>query len=126
MQDSGKVYADESVRADLLRRCADTRLRSVTHSRERPCCWMPGTVRNPVTDAPFRPAEAWDYVARMISAGIPIEIIELDLPPGKRGFVIKPTGVGGEVIYVKFEFGASGVFGRSFHASDYQPKRRSI
>lgn len=119
--DPGKTYADEAVRQDLLRRTASERTRHVTNCRERPSKWRPGSVRSPATGAPFRPDEAWEFARAALASGIPIEIMELDLPPGKRGFVIKPVGVGGEVIYVKFEFGAKGVFGRSFHASDYQP-----
>lgn len=121
-RDSRKTYADEAVRQDLLRRTSSERTRHVTNCRERPSKWRPSSVRNPATGVPFRADEAWDFARAAIASGIPIEIIELELPPNKRGFVIKPVGSGGEVLYVKFEFGASGVFGRSFHASDYQPR----
>ncbi len=120
--DPGKTYADANVRADLLRRCSSERTRSVSPSRDRPCKWNPGNVRKPGEIVAFRPDEAWEFAAEMLRQGIPIEIIELDHPPGKRGYVIKPFGHAGEVLYIKFEFGASGVFGRSFHVSDHQPK----
>ena len=52
-------------------------------------------------------------------ANIEIDEIELDHPPGKTGYVIKPNGCPPiEFIYVKLQIWNGLVLGRSFHESN--------
>lgn len=44
-------------------------------------------------------------------------MIELDIPRGKTGYVMKLDGYGGDEIYIKLQLAGEFVIGRSFHAS---------
>lgn len=85
--------------------------------------WYPGSVRHPKTGEPFRPDEVWEFIAQQLDAGIDVEVHALRTQPGKKAFVCKPRGFGEEIIYVKLQFGATGIIGQSFHVSD--PKNGS-
>lgn len=51
--------------------------------------------------------------------GHPVEVIQLDRPPGRSGYVMHVSlGPGQSPLYVKLQLGAGIVIGRSFHYSD--------
>ncbi len=80
--------------------------------------WNPGGVVNPDTGLAFTEAGAWELIADLLDGGHPIETITLDNPPGKTGFVLLYEFAPGTVpLYIKIQFGAKGVIGRSFHIS---------
>jgi hypothetical protein len=73
---------------------------------------------DPRTGEVFTEDGAWEYVADNIDAGVEIEVIELSMPAGKKGYVIALPSHNREIsIYVKLQFGADCVVGRSFHYS---------
>jgi|SRR5689334_13580805 hypothetical protein len=106
----------EALRQELRRLAASSRTRVVPASRKEPCDWRPRTVRHPECGDYFTDAGAWEYVAALIAADIHIETVPLDVPKGKKGYVIKVPGYRGEPrIYIKLRIGAGAVIGRSFH-----------
>jgi hypothetical protein len=73
---------------------------------------------DPRTGEVFTEDGAWEYVAQSITNGIEIEMIDLDHPPGKNGYVmLLPSHDPRVPIYVKLQFGGDCVIGRSFHYS---------
>jgi hypothetical protein len=66
----------------------------------------------------FTEATAWEFVADELEAGCAIDVVILNEPLGKQGFVLKLFGGdGAPQIYVKLQMGPGFVFGRSFHYS---------
>lgn len=120
-RDPRKTYASDGVCSDLANRCRG-KMR-VTNAKSVHTKWHPGSVRHPKTGEVFRPDEAWDFVAQQLEAGIAVEIHPQRTQAGKKAYVCKPRGFGEEIIYVKLQFGATGVIGQSFHVSD--PKNGS-
>ena len=105
------VSAD--IRRMLVARCRSARTRKSSFSRELPTDWRPHTLRDPrKKDGYFTDAGCWE-------CGCSIELIMLDKPPGKKGYVLKLAGCGGVIIYVKLQLSSSDVLGRSFHESYY-------
>jgi hypothetical protein len=73
---------------------------------------------DPRTGEIFTEDGAWEYVAEQIIAGVKIEIVELDHPPGKKGYaMLIPSHDHTMPIYVKLQLGGDCVIGRSFHYS---------
>ena len=67
----------------------------------------------------FTDVGAWEFVTWLLEAGHPIEVITLDKPEGKPGYVLKYQANPSErVIYIKLELGSGKVIGRSFHYSE--------
>lgn len=124
--DPGKEYASTETRRDLIARCSSQRTRTVSPSLDAPCKWYPATVLNPKTQEPFLPHQAWEFIRGLLELQIPIEVIALEKPPNKKGYVIKAPGHNGQVIYIKLHFGNSSVFGRSFHVSEFDHQERRI
>ncbi len=61
---------------------------------------------------------AWEYVVEGIEAGTAIEVIDLEVPPGKKGYVMLLSSHNPKLpIYVKLQLGADCIVGRSFHYS---------
>ena len=61
---------------------------------------------------------AWELIAELLELGHPIETIALENPAGKIGFVMHYELAPGTVpLYIKFQFGAGKIIGRSFHIS---------
>lgn len=120
-RDPRKTYAAPDVCSSLASLCRGKK--RTINSKMVHTKWYPGRVRHPKTGDPFRPDEAWEFVAQQLEAGIDVEIHEQRTQSGKKAFVCKPKGHGDEIIYVKLQFGASGVIGQSFHVSD--PKNGS-
>ena len=115
---------DPSIRHELatLGRRADARI--TEFSRDRPTKWQPGQVRNPcgILDRYFTDAAAWELIASKLEDGHPVEVIELEHPRGRTGYVMKiELDPEDRVLYVKLQLGAGKIIGRSFHYSDYPP-----
>jgi hypothetical protein len=73
---------------------------------------------DPRTGEVFTEDGAWEYVADKIDGGVDIHVIELSLPPGKKGYVISLPSHDTQIpIYVKLQLSADFVIGRSFHYS---------
>jgi hypothetical protein len=107
-----------SVRHQLTVLCKRKRARVVSFSPTRPCDWRPHSVLDPATKRPFTSAGAWDFIAEKLELGHPIDEVELDHPPGRRGYVLVITLLDGRDLYVKLELLSGCVSGRSFHYSE--------
>lgn len=67
---------------------------------------------------PFTDDEAWQFVADLLEAGQPIEVIDMNDKPGTYGFVMIVDVAGHDrSLYIKVQLGAGVVIGRSFHWS---------
>jgi hypothetical protein len=109
--------ADE-IRKRLAWWASSRRTRSRVFRSDRPCDWRATGMTDPRTNEAFTEDAAWDYVAQMITDGVDIEVIELDIPPGKKGYVMSlPSHNPQTPIYVKLQLGGDCVIGRSFHYS---------
>lgn len=110
-----------SVRSELARLCRVSKHRTSEFSREKPTRWSPGTVVDPddENERCFTPIRAWEYLADHLDAGHPVEVIILDLPPGKKGYVLKIAQPNRKILYIKLQLCPPGVHGRSFHYSIY-------
>ena len=84
-----------------------------------PTDWAPQHVRNPASNSsePFTQDGAWEFVADLLEVGHEVEVIELRVPPGKKGYVLIAEGIAPEKIYIKLQPGSGVVIGRSFHIS---------
>lgn len=112
------LKASEEVRRQLIGFCRSRDSKTVTRSRELPSRWEPGVVRHPETGEPFDTMSAWAFIADVLESGVDIEIKPLKKPPDKKGYVVLVDGFKDERIYIKLQFGARGVLGRSFHVSN--------
>ncbi len=72
----------------------------------------------------FTEAGAWQLIEEKLEEGERLEEIELDTPPGRKGYVMlihlednKPP------LYVKLQLGGGKVIGRSFHYSKANRER---
>ncbi|WP_407157799.1 hypothetical protein [Bradyrhizobium sp. STM 3557] len=73
---------------------------------------------DPRTGEVFTEDGAWEYLAAHLEAGVLVEVIELEVPAGKKGYVmLLPSHDPHCRIYVKLQLGADTVIGRSFHYS---------
>lgn len=95
-----------------------------TFRRERPTRWHPELVQNPdrgedqffATAAAFTDETAWAFIRKHLERGEFVQVIALDKPPGRKGFVMK-IDLGSDMpkLYVKLQLGSGIVWGRSFH-----------
>ena len=70
---------------------------------------------------------AWQYAAEMIDAGVDIDVIDLDHPPGKKGYVMLiPSHDPTTPIYVKLQLGGAFVIGRSFHYTTHPTRKTNL
>ena len=92
--------ASDEVRRQLLNFCSSERTRHSEFTVAAPTQWQPGTVRHPETGEPFTPKGAWDLVSECLDQGYALEIVILQQPAGKKGYVMKVPGFGGETIYI--------------------------
>lgn len=110
---------DDSTRQQLARLARLKKRRRI----HRPARWEPGRVRDPTSelDASFTEPGAWDLIASRLEDGHEVEVITLDNPRGKTGYVMKielePTA---PRLYVKVQLDAGRIFGRSFHYSTHE------
>lgn len=113
---------DEATRRHLLVLAKRRNARRTEFSREMPTGWRPRQVRNPnaLFENHFTDATAWEFIASKIEAGHPIETIQLDKPPGAKGYVMKiDMGPGQPQLYVKLQLRSGQIVGRSFHYSEH-------
>jgi hypothetical protein len=75
-------------------------------------------IRDPLLGVRLTPPRGWELLIEALEAGVPIEAIVLDVPPGKEGHVVI-FEVADQVVYVKFEIadGDRAVFLLSYHLS---------
>lgn len=71
-----------------------------------PCRWYPREITNPEDNQPFTDAGAWALIAQLLEdiEGQSVEVITLDNPAGKTGYVLKcdlPTAK----VYIKVQYG---------------------
>lgn len=107
----------EDIRRQLAARARSRRTRSATFSAKLPGEWTPTAITNPESNTPFTDDAAWEAIAAAIEGGCRIDIIILDQPPGKKGYVLELASTTNTPIYVKLQLTAEGVHGRSFHYS---------
>lgn len=107
-------------REHLANLCENKKCRVSGFSPQVPTRWEPTSVINPETGMAFTEQGAWWFVAARLRAGEEVEEIDLDIPPGKTGYVMKiDLDPARPPLYVKLHLGGSGkVFGRSFHYSE--------
>lgn len=111
---------DESIRDHIVRlvRRGD---RTSEFTRARPTDWRPGEVPNPrgLLLPYFDDGSAWELIASSLEEGHDVETITLDVPLGRKGYVMKiDLNPGRPLLYIKLELGSGVVFGRSFHESE--------
>jgi hypothetical protein len=111
---------DQEVR--LLCRAVRARLDlGLTHSMVE-SRWTPEQVYHPnrKRKRPFCGREEWEFIAELLEAATPLQVIRLDIPKGADGFVMKvPSRHRPEMIYIKLQLDEDDfVIGRSFHYSD--------
>jgi hypothetical protein len=111
---------DPNIRDELVRNCSNSKRRSAAFCPERPTKWRPGSVLNPndPDGRCFTDNTAWDYVVERLKAGEEIELLLMDKPPGKKGYVMKIRQPDGQIIYIKLQLFTPGVICRSFHYSE--------
>src|SRR5262249_7849241 len=99
------------------------RTRTREFRRDRPCDWQATGMTDPRSGEPFTEDGAWNYIVEQLEARVEVEVIELEVPAGKKGYVmLMPSHDSNIPIYVKLQIGADCVVGRSFHYS-VSPKR---
>jgi hypothetical protein len=109
---------DPSTRRELATLAHRPRSRSVGKPPAAPSDWKPFTVANDDSfSGTFSDQSAWDFIGELLAAGEPVRCIRLRVPPGRKGFVMKPTLADGRVLYIKLQLGSGAVIGRSFHYS---------
>ena len=111
---------DRETRRLLAKLARSERTRDDTWTRKRPTEWRPTTVRDPRGGffPTFTRHSAWDFVAEKLEEGHPVEIVPLDEPPARVGYVLKVELEGDpQTLYVKLELSRNRrlVHGRSFH-----------
>ena len=108
---------EEEIRRQLAQRARSRRTRTSAFSRELPGEWTPTAITRPGGSEPYTDDSAWEAVADALEGGCEIEVISLEKPPGKKGYVLLLESAVGVPIYVKLQLTAEGVHGRSFHYS---------
>lgn len=82
--------------------------------------WRPQEVRNPASLEVFTERGAWHLIADLLERGQPVEVVILDNPKGKTGYVmLADIGADVPLLYIKFQLGSGVVIGRSFHYSEF-------
>jgi hypothetical protein len=112
------VGVPDETRNRLATWACSRRTRTREFRSDRPCDWRATGMTDPRSGEIFTEDGAWEYAAEMIRSGVDIEIVELDHPPGKKGYVMLiPSHDPTTAIYVKLQLGGDCVIGRSFHYS---------
>ena len=115
------VSIDDSIRHQLIVLARRSDARVDEFSRDRPTDWRPREVRNPAgTLWPyFTRTSAWELIADKLEDGHDVETIELQKPPGAKGYVMKINLEPNKpYLYVKLQLGSGKIIGRSFHYSE--------
>jgi hypothetical protein len=112
------VPASIEIRRELARLAGSKRTRQTAFTEEFPTDWRPLQVRNPRTATYFTEPGAREFIVELITTGHPIEVVILERPEGKKGYVLITAGCQGSPdIYIKLQLGSGVVRGRSFHPS---------
>ena len=98
----------------LLRR----KKRQTFWSTDMPSDWNPGSVMNCQTGLSFTKLSCWHFIEEKLSEGHPIEIVQLHIPAGKKGYVMNVKSCNDRMIYIKLQI-SNCLIGRSFHYSYY-------
>lgn len=110
----------------MAKLASSKRTRSYDSSDERPCRWRPRSVIDPRTGEPFTADSAWERIVELLNSGYAIEEMVLDIPPGRKGYVMKVQGAPGQNdLYIKLQLLSGTVHARSFHESEYPSERRT-
>ena len=115
------MQVDETTRHHLVVLARRRNARRTEFSRDRPTDWRPEQVRNPkgLLYTYFSDDEAWELIASRIEDGHPLEVVHLDKPAGRTGYVMKiDIEQGQPQLYIKLQLGSGEIFGRSFHYSE--------
>lgn len=108
----------EGIRTEIIRLARDPKRRTVRHSAHDPTVWQPTTVENPDCGISFTSLSAWHFLAESLEKGCALEEVELDRPPGLKGYVMLiSAGASTPKIYVKVRLNNGCLIGRSFHYS---------
>ena len=113
---------DDSTRHELALLARRPKARFTEFSPMRPTDWRPWQVRNPrgYLDTYFTDEAAWELIATKLESRYPVEVVLLQKPPGRKGYVMKiDLGDGERRLYVKLQLGSGTIIGRSFHYSEY-------
>lgn len=105
----------DNIRQELIRLCSESRSRKSIFSREAPTHWAPWQLVDPSTSEAFTVDGAWEFVHRQLNEGCGLAVVDLEKPPGKRGYWFHCYDAKGTRIYVKLQLGSGVVIGRSFH-----------
>ena len=117
------LLLDKALRRQLVVLARRSNARSSDFSTSRPTNWRPTQVRNPhgIIDDYFTNTTAWEFIATTLETGHLVEVVELQKPPGRKGFVMKVDIQSGlPQVYIKVELGSGKIFGRSFHYSEFK------
>jgi len=108
-----------NIRAELVANCRRSKRRTSAFTVNSPTDWRPMQVVDPrdPEGRGFTDSTAWEYVAELLEQNTEVEVIVLDKPAGKLGYVMKVQTPKGE-IYIKLQLTPPGVKGRSFHYSE--------
>ena len=77
--------------------------------------WQPQTIENPESGLYFSDESAWWLIADLLEIGHEFAEIDLQKPPGKKGYETLYELSNGSVIYIKIETVGLHIWGRSFH-----------
>lgn len=105
----------DNIRQELIRLCSESRSRKSIFSREAPTHWAPWQLVDPNTAQVFTIEGAWAFIREQLVDGCALAIVELEKPPGKKGYWFHCFDANGTRIYVKLQLGSGVVIGRSFH-----------
>jgi hypothetical protein len=111
------------IRKRLIAFAQSRRSRRVEFTSRSPCRWQPRQFTDPRSGQAFTDEGAWEYIVQHLEADAVIEEIEMEKPPGSKGYVLHLPGINRETIYVKLQLCGDHVRGRSFHESEAFERR---
>jgi len=112
------VLTDEQ-RQQLAALARQPRSRQLSEpSQGMPREWCPGVVASPESGLPLTEPGAWNLIADLLEGGHPVQEVVLSHPPGKTAYELLVDFEGApSTLYIKIQFGAGKIVGRSFHYS---------
>jgi hypothetical protein len=106
----------EVQRRELARLARRRDLRRNQWTTEMPCDWAPHQVIEPATNMPFTEAGAWEFIATLLDGTHAFHAVRLRKPLGDIGYETKITlRADLPLLYIKIQFKAGRIWGRSFH-----------
>lgn len=104
-----------NIRQELIRLSSKATTRRSQFTQGAPTKWKPSDAQDPNTGQPYTLDAAWDRVHSELANGCGLSLVNLDKPPGKKGYTFHFVDAAGRRIYVKLQIGSGFVIGRSFH-----------